>query len=150
MSDVGATMPAAVYRRRGTITVEDVEVPDVGPGDVLLEISHCGVCGTDLHLVIEGWGVPGSIHGHEYSGVVVATGDGVSQHGVGDSVVGGPPAGCGACALCERGASHLCLERGRAGLSVFHGAFARYIHEGPGDVLLPDPGRPRPAHGGTV
>jgi 2-desacetyl-2-hydroxyethyl bacteriochlorophyllide A dehydrogenase len=116
-----------VYHRRGTIAVEDVAVPEVGPGDVLLEISHCGVCGTDLHLVMEGWGVPGSIHGHEYSGVVVAAGDEVTQFAVGDRVVGGPPAGCGACVLCARGATHLCLERPRAGLSVFHGAFARYM-----------------------
>ena len=121
------TMPAAVYRKRGSIAVETVDVPILGPGDVLLEISHCGVCGTDLHMVIEGWGVPGSIQGHEYSGVVVAVGADVTQHAVGDRVVGGPPAGCGACALCERGASHLCLERGRAGLSIFHGAFAPYM-----------------------
>lgn len=122
-----STMPAAVYRRRGSVTVEEIDVPVIGRDDVLLEVSHCGVCGTDLHLVMEGWGVPGSVPGHEYSGVVVAVGDHVTQHTIGDRVVGGPPAGCGACALCERGASHLCLERGRAGLSVFHGAFAPYL-----------------------
>jgi (R,R)-butanediol dehydrogenase / meso-butanediol dehydrogenase / diacetyl reductase len=127
MTDIGATMPAAVYRGDRTVTVEAVDVPVIGPNDVLLEISHCGVCGTDLHLVMEGWGVPGSIHGHEYSGVVVAIGDDVTQHAVGDRVVGGPPAGCGGCRLCEHGASHLCLERPRAGLSVFRGAFARYM-----------------------
>ena len=122
-----STMPAAIYHRRGSITVEEIDIPVIGRDDVLLEISHCGVCGTDLHLVMEGWGVPGSTHGHEYSGVVVAIGDDVTQHAVGDRVVGGPPAGCGVCVLCERGATHLCLERGRAGLTVFHGAFARYM-----------------------
>ena len=127
MSDLGPTMPAAVYKGSHTVAVETVDVPQIGPADVLLEISHCGVCGTDLHLVMEDWGVPGSIHGHEYSGVVVAIGDEVTQHAVGDRVVGGPPAGCGACPLCARGATHLCLERGRAGLTVFHGAFARYM-----------------------
>jgi (R,R)-butanediol dehydrogenase/meso-butanediol dehydrogenase/diacetyl reductase len=120
-------MPAAVYKGDHTVIVENVDVPELGPEDVLLEISHCGVCGTDLHLVMEGWGVPGSIHGHEYSGVVVDTGAAVTNHAVGDRVVGGPPAACGSCALCRRGATHLCLERGRAGLGVFRGAFARYM-----------------------
>lgn len=120
-------MPAAVYRGNRTITVGDVDVPDLGPTDVLLEVSHCGVCGTDLHFVMEGWGQVGSVHGHEYSGVVVVVGDEVTGWSVGDRVVGGPPKGCGVCELCRDGASHLCAVRQHEGTSVFMGAFARYV-----------------------
>ena len=64
-------MPAAVYRGRGKLEVEDRPVPPVGPEDVLVEVSHCGVCGSDLHFVLEGWGRPGSVGGHEYAGRLV-------------------------------------------------------------------------------
>ena len=67
-------MRAAVYRERGRLDVEERPLPELGPRDVLLRVSHCGVCGTDLHLVMEGWGRPNSIGGHEYSGEVAAVG----------------------------------------------------------------------------
>ena len=51
-------------------------MPAPGPGEVLVEVSHCGVCGSDLHMVIDGWGRKGSVEGHEWSGTVVAVGDG--------------------------------------------------------------------------
>ncbi|MDJ0847602.1 MAG: alcohol dehydrogenase catalytic domain-containing protein, partial [Myxococcota bacterium] len=65
-------MRAAVYRERESLAVEERPLPELGPAEVLVEVSHCGVCGTDLHLVMEGWGRPGSIGGHEYSGRIVA------------------------------------------------------------------------------
>src|SRR5437764_10726482 len=54
----GTTMPAAVYRGEHTISVVDVPMPQMGPSQVLLQVSHCGVCGTDLHLMMEDWGAP--------------------------------------------------------------------------------------------
>ena len=56
MSEVPATMRAAVLHGRLDLTIEERERAEVGPRDVLLEVSHCGVCGTDLHYVLEGWG----------------------------------------------------------------------------------------------
>src|SRR5579862_7036256 len=100
-------MAAAVYRGAGTVSVEDVPVPSPGAGEVLIEVSHCGICGTDLHFVIEGWSAPGSVHGHEYSGVIVAVGPGVKGWAAGDRVVGGPGAGCGSCPSCQAGSPHL-------------------------------------------
>ena len=50
------TMRAAVYKGDRKVEVEDYPIPDVGPGDVLLEVSHCGVCGSDIHFVLEGSG----------------------------------------------------------------------------------------------
>lgn len=119
-------MPAAVYRGDRVIAVEELPVPGVGPGQALLEISHCGICGTDLHTLHEGWGQPGTVAGHEYSGVVVAVGPDVRDWRVGDRVVGGPRRGCGLCASCARGRTNLCASRPRAGLDPFTGAFAAY------------------------
>ena len=45
-------------------------MPDIGAGQVLLEISHCGICGSDLHLMMEDWGPVGMRGGHEFSGIV--------------------------------------------------------------------------------
>src|SRR4051794_41958909 len=88
-------MQAAVLRGKDELVIEEVAVPEVGASDVLVEVSHCGVCGSDLHMVLDGWGRRGSIGGHEWSGVVVATGSGVTRWTVGDAVIGGraPPGG---------------------------------------------------------
>ena len=120
------TMRAAVYRGDHTIEVDEVAVPEMGPLDVMLEVSHCGICGTDLHLVMENFGSPGSVPGHEYSGVVAAVGAEVEGWSVGDRAVGGPGPGCGRCRPCLLSASNLCEERPRLGLAPFTGAFARY------------------------
>jgi threonine dehydrogenase-like Zn-dependent dehydrogenase len=122
-------MRAAVYRRAGAIDVEERPVPTVGPGDVLIEVSHCGICGTDLHVVLEGWGRPDSIPGHEYSGRIVALGSDVDgdRWPVGTLVVGGPEPVCGTCAPCEAGRPSLCDQRDTPGKDDDQGAFARYV-----------------------
>ncbi|HXW32750.1 MAG TPA: alcohol dehydrogenase catalytic domain-containing protein, partial [Acidimicrobiales bacterium] len=81
------TMPVAVYRGDRQLVVEERPVPDPGPGQVLVEVDHCGVCGSDLHLVIEGWGRPGTIAGHEFAGTLRALGPGVSGWSLDDAVV---------------------------------------------------------------
>ena len=120
------TMLAAVYRGRRSIAVEEMPVPDPGAGEVMIEVSHCGICGSDLHFVIEGWGQPGSVHGHEYSGIVVATGPDVDGVRVGDRVVGGPGRRCGRCKPCTSGRPNLCVEHKITGDEAFKGAFAHY------------------------
>ena len=119
-------MLAAVYRGEGAIAVEELPVPLPGPNQVLLQISYCGICGTDLHTLHENWGRPGSVAGHEYSGVVVAVGDEVDGWREGDRAVGGPRRGCGRCARCGEGRTNLCSGRPKAGLDPFTGAFAGY------------------------
>lgn len=119
-------MLAAVYKGESTIAVEEMAVPDVGPAQVLLEVSHCGVCGSDVHTLVENWGRPGSVAGHEYSGVVVAVGEDVEGWREGDRVVGGPRRGCGRCRPCAEGRTNLCASRPKAGLDPFVGAFATY------------------------
>src|SRR5580704_5884392 len=115
------TMPAAVYQGQRTVTLEQLPIPEPGPGEVVLEISHCGICGSDLHLMMEDWGRPGSTGGHEYSGVVAAIGSGVTDWAVGDRAVGGPDAGCGHCALCRSGRPQLCVNKGKAGTGTYQG-----------------------------
>jgi len=51
-------MRAAVYVGDGAIEVQDLPVPVLGPHDALVEVSHCGICGTDLHLVLERYARP--------------------------------------------------------------------------------------------
>lgn len=125
------TMPAAVYRGKGRLELADVDTPAVGPHDVLIEVSHCGVCGSDLHSVLEGWGTPDTIEGHEYTGTVAAVGAEVSHWSVGRPVVAGPSRRCGGCGPCRAGRPSLCLERGDVGTGGYQGAFARYslVHE---------------------
>src|SRR3984893_19455184 len=65
-------MAAAVYVGDGHIAVEQVPVPEVRPGELLVEVSECGICGSDLHLVFSRYAKPGAILGHEWSGTVVA------------------------------------------------------------------------------
>lgn len=119
-------MNAAVYKEKGVIAVESCDIPEPGPGDLLLRVSYCGVCGTDLHLTMEGWGRPESVGGHEYSGEVVAVGSAVRDFAVGDRVVGGATPGCGACEYCRMRRPSLCSGRGDLGLASALGAFAEF------------------------
>ncbi|HEU5085755.1 MAG TPA: alcohol dehydrogenase catalytic domain-containing protein [Acidimicrobiales bacterium] len=132
------TMPAAVLHGPGDLRVEQRPVPVPGPHDVVVEVSHCGVCGTDLHMVVEGWGRPGSVGGHEWSGTVVAVGSDVSTPAVGDAVVGGPPPGCGTCTPCHARQPSLCLDRAQPGDEDGDGAFARYVRAHR-DAVVPVP-----------
>jgi threonine dehydrogenase-like Zn-dependent dehydrogenase len=117
-------MPAAVYHGEHTISVEAVPIPELGSDEVLLRVSHCGICGTDLHLMMEDWGTPGTTCGHEYSGVVAEVGSSVRGWTVGDRAVGGPGPGCGRCRLCRTGRTHLCLSSPRS--TARTGAYAAF------------------------
>ncbi|HSS11596.1 MAG TPA: alcohol dehydrogenase catalytic domain-containing protein [Acidimicrobiales bacterium] len=123
---VPTTMAAVVYQGHQTVTVEQLPTPSLDKGEVLLEVSHCGICGSDLHLIMEDMGKPGSTGGHEYSGRVIAVGPGVEGWQVGDHAVGGPDDGCGQCRPCLNGRQQLCLNRGKIGSGPYQGAFAAY------------------------
>jgi 2-desacetyl-2-hydroxyethyl bacteriochlorophyllide A dehydrogenase len=133
-------MPAAVCVGKDAVEVRDVPVPAVGPGDVLVEVSHCGICGTDLHLVLEGYARPGTVLGHEWAGTVVAAGPGVQGWEPGARVVAGPTPGCGECRACRSGRPSVCLRREPIDLLEFRGAFCRYV-TAPADRLLRLPDR---------
>jgi (R,R)-butanediol dehydrogenase / meso-butanediol dehydrogenase / diacetyl reductase len=138
MAVLPATMPAAVYRGPRRLEVEERPVPSPAAGEVLVEVSHCGVCGSDLHFVLEGWGRPGSVGGHEYAGRVVDLGAGVTGWAVGDGVVGGPRPACGECRACAAGRPSLCAGRDAPGAGGPDGAFAGYVQV-PAGALVPVP-----------
>jgi 2-desacetyl-2-hydroxyethyl bacteriochlorophyllide A dehydrogenase len=128
--DLGATMPVAVLYGIRDVRIEERPTPQLGPDDVLIEVSHCGICGSDIHFIVEwpGAAKPGSIEGHEFSGTIAAVGSAVTGWQVGDQVVGGPSPRCGRCRFCVAGRPSLCEERGRVGADSddWQGAFARY------------------------
>ncbi|HMD46806.1 MAG TPA: alcohol dehydrogenase catalytic domain-containing protein [Acidimicrobiales bacterium] len=122
-----SVMTASVYVGDGHLVVEERPVPEIGPGDVLIEVAACGICGTDLHLVLEGFAKPGSVLGHEWSGTVVAAAPDVTDWAPGARVVAGPTPGCGRCRACRRGRPSVCLERDPPDYTSWRGAFARYV-----------------------
>ena len=106
MGDLPAVMPAAVYRAKGNVVVEERPVPVPEPDQVLLEVSYCGICGSDIHILLEGWGdTPGLIAGHEYTGTIVALGRDVEGWEIGDRSSVARPRGAGIAAAASR-ASH--------------------------------------------
>lgn len=124
------TMKAAVVRAFGKpLSIEEVEIPRPGRGDVLVKISACGVCHTDLHAAEGDWPVkpnPPFIPGHEGVGHVVAVGEGVTHVKEGDRV--GIPwlySACGYCEHCLGGWETLCEQQKNTGYSV-NGGFAEY------------------------
>ncbi len=140
------TMQAAVVHGPGNLAVETVPVPGIGDDDVLVEVELCGICGTDIHMVLEGWAEPGTWGGHEWIGRVVEVGAAVDRWTPGDLVVGGPPSGCGACAMCGQGRPSLCVDRDAPGRDAPMGAFATFVASSAAELLaLPHGLDPRAA-----
>ena len=102
-------MRGLVLEEPGTIRLAEVEVPQPGPGELLLRVVAATTCGTDLKAFLRGHPqipMPG-LFGHEYSGVVVAAGEG-APFAVGDAVMGVHSAPCRKCRWCVRGQENLC------------------------------------------
>jgi threonine dehydrogenase-like Zn-dependent dehydrogenase len=129
------TMRAALLRDFGKLDVEEVPVPEPGPGEVLVRVRACGICGTDLKIVAgayKGTWPPALpfIIGHEWSGEVAALGPGTSGLSVGDRVVAENHTGCGACPMCRAGRYNLCERVREPGFKLYGhtapGALAQY------------------------
>jgi threonine dehydrogenase-like Zn-dependent dehydrogenase len=136
-------MSVAVYVAPGQLAVEDRPVPRPGPGQVLVEVGHCGICGSDIHLMFEGWGKPGLVGGHEFTGTIAALGTDAGDWSVGDEVVGGPSPRCGRCRRCREGKPSQCQNRqGTIDGHLDNGAFARYILVNSRSLLRLPPGLP--------
>ena len=97
--DVG--MRTGLVTGKGQFELREVVEPTPGPGDALVEISLCGICGSDVHAYVEGWPYAPGICGHEWVGNVVAVGSDVRVVATGDRVTGGLAPGCGRCAECR-------------------------------------------------
>lgn len=131
-------MKAALWRAKGDIRIEDIPVPVPGPGEALLRIKACGICGSDLHEFKEGpFLIPRRPHpltgraggplilGHEFSAEVASLGPGVTEVAVGDRVTLNPLIPCNTCTYCKRGEHILCTRLGTYGIAA-DGAFAEF------------------------
>ncbi|HEX4491127.1 MAG TPA: alcohol dehydrogenase catalytic domain-containing protein [Acidimicrobiia bacterium] len=129
VSALPTMMPAAVYLGDGVVEAQELPVPELQDGGAIVEVSHCGICGTDLHFVLEGMGRKGAVFGHEWSGTLVALGpDARTDVPMGTTVVAADRPGCGRCRSCRAGRPSVCSERAAPNFFGGTGAFARYKH----------------------
>jgi L-iditol 2-dehydrogenase len=128
---IPATMLAAVYRGVNDVRLETVPVPTIGPGELLLRVHTCGVCGTDLKKIASGSHSAPRIFGHETSGVVAAVGAGVTKYAAGDRVVVFHHIPCRQCYYCRHQTFAQCLTYKKvgctAGFEPSGGGFAEYV-----------------------
>jgi L-iditol 2-dehydrogenase len=128
---IPATMLAAVYRGVNDVRLETVPVPKTGPGELLLRVHTCGVCGTDLKKIATGSHSAPRIFGHETSGVVAAVGPGVSRFVPGDRVVVFHHIPCRQCYYCLHQTFAQCSTYKKvgctAGFEPSGGGFAEYV-----------------------
>jgi L-iditol 2-dehydrogenase len=124
-------MRAAVYRGIDDVRVETVPVPEIGPGELLVRIDTCGVCGTDLKKIHTGSHSAPRIFGHEMAGTVVKVGDGVTKFVEGDRVMAYHHIPCGDCYYCRKETFAQCEFYKNvgctAGFAPSGGGFAEYI-----------------------
>ncbi|MHB8502288.1 MAG: alcohol dehydrogenase catalytic domain-containing protein [Candidatus Acidiferrales bacterium] len=147
LGPVPKTMRAGVYREKGVVRVEEVPVPEVGDGEVLIKVAACGICGTDIKKIFQRYVEPPQILGHELAGTVVATGPGVTKWAPGDRVMSFHHTPCGRCFYCEKRLFSQCKQYKTTGLTAGFtpngGGFAQYVKAMPwvtkrGIVALPD------------
>jgi (R,R)-butanediol dehydrogenase/meso-butanediol dehydrogenase/diacetyl reductase len=121
---IGIKVKAAVFKALGDpLAVEEVADPVPGPGEVLIKVSRCGICGTDLHITEDPiFGAPpGMVLGHEFAGEIVATGARVEAVRSGDHVAILPVRSCGRCQACLAGHFARCLE-----MQITGGGYGQY------------------------
>jgi L-iditol 2-dehydrogenase len=147
-SQIPATMKAAVYRGINDMRIETVPVPAIGPGELLVKIATCGICGTDLKKIHMGSHSAPRIFGHEMAGTIERVGSGVSKFRLGERVMVFHHVPCGHCYYCRKQTPAQCLVYKKvgttAGLEPSGGGFAEYIRvmdwivEMGGVVRIPD------------
>ena len=141
------TMRAGVYRGAGQVAAEDVPVPKISEGEMLIRVAACGICGTDVKKVRHGLVRPPQILGHEIAGTIVAVGPGVRGWKIGDRISSFHHIPCGTCFYCERRLYSQCSQYKKVGLTAGFdpngGGFAQYVRVMPwiaerGIVRIPD------------
>jgi L-iditol 2-dehydrogenase len=117
-------MKAVVYHGPGQLSYEDVEVPTVGPGELLIETGAALTCGTDVKTFRRGHHLmePPMLFGHEFAGQVAEVGEGVTRFTEGMKIMAANSAPCKHCYFCQIGKENLCED------IIFNwGAFAEYV-----------------------
>jgi len=121
-------MKAVVFLREGKMEVATLPDPEAAPGEVVIRVLGCGVCGTDVHIFhghLKEGVVPPVVLGHEIVGEIVAVGAGVTQWTEGQTVAVDPVVGCGRCEFCQLGRPNLCAAATVIGYSR-NGGYAEY------------------------
>lgn len=130
-SKIPSTMRAVVYRGINDMRVETVPVPRIGPGELLIRIATCGICGTDLKKIHMGSHSAPRIFGHEMAGTIVAVGEGVTDYAVGERVMTFHHVPCGECYYCRKQTPAQCPLYKKTGVTAGFepsgGGFAEYI-----------------------
>jgi L-iditol 2-dehydrogenase len=144
---IPSTMRAVVYRGINDMRVETVPVPDIGPGELLIKVATCGICGTDLKKIHLGSHSAPRIFGHEMSGTIVRIGEGAPFE-IGERVVVHHHVPCGNCYNCRKQTPTQCALYKKVGVTAGFepsgGGFAEYIRvmdwiaAGRGVVRIPD------------
>lgn len=120
---------ARFYEVGEPLRIDKIPVPKLGPGDVLVEITACGICGSDIHIVYEGVTptayTPMTL-GHEPSGIIFGIGSEVKDWKIGDRVTINPFLTCGQCINCLSGNSQVCLSRRVIGIHT-EGGLAEFL-----------------------
>lgn len=121
-------MRALLVAQPGSMSVETVPDPAPGPGDVVVAVDACGVCGTDLHVLHGDYPVTRYpiVPGHEFGGTVVARGRDVRSIEIGTFVAVDPVVACGYCLRCREGWTNLC-ENWRGYGVALNGGFANFV-----------------------
>jgi L-iditol 2-dehydrogenase len=131
MIPVSVSMRAAVYRGAGRLEVEDVPVPEVSRGEMLVRVEACGVCGTDIKKIQKGLLPPPRIFGHEIAGTVAHVGRDVTRFREGDRVALHHHVPCGDCFYCHAKAYAQCgsykLNGTTAGFEPAGGGYSEYV-----------------------
>ena len=124
-------MRAAVYRGVDDVRLEEVPVPAIGPGEILVRVHTCGICGTDLKKIATGSHSGPRIFGHETSGVIARVGEDVRKFSVGERVVVFHHIPCGSCYYCRHKTFAQCATYKKvgctAGFEPSGGGFAEYV-----------------------
>lgn len=120
-------MKAVLFPEAGQIKVTQVDEPTCGPDEVLISVTSCGICGTDLHIYRDEYmSTFPLIPGHEFHGKVVQIGEKVTNLAIGDRVAVDPNLYCGKCENCRNEQSNQCLDLSVVGVTR-SGAFAEYV-----------------------
>ena len=126
-------MKALVLNDYKQLGVEDVPEPQIAPDEVLVRVSSCGICGSDVHGYdgSSGRRIPPVIMGHEASGQIARTGGEARRFQIGERVTFDSMISCRNCLFCRAGRPNLCENRQVLGVSCDeyrrHGAFAEYV-----------------------
>jgi L-iditol 2-dehydrogenase len=128
---IPASMRAVVYYGKNDLRLETVPVPAIGPGELLVKIATCGICGTDLKKIHTGSHTAPRIFGHEMVGTIVKMGEGVANFALGDRVMVFHHIPCGTCYYCRKHTPAQCLQYKKvgstAGMIPSGGGFSEYI-----------------------